>query len=162
MGILARLGSVLMAIMLATGAQAAGGEVSVAADDPAVTGQYAFYPGVLVVHRGDVIRFSAPDNRYVIRSIPGMLPPGATPWWFADTATHEVRLDQAGVYGFAAADYYELGMVGLVVVEDADINLATACAIRHPAAAAERFRKLFKQLFTLEPQVPQAECKPPN
>jgi hypothetical protein len=55
-----------------------------------------------------------------------------------------VTLTQEGVYGYKCLPHYGLGMVGLIVVGDVNVNLTTAQAVKH---RGRKLKKVFKVLF---------------
>ena len=60
-----------------------------------------------------------------------------------------VSFEEPGVYGYEGKPQYGLGMVGVIVVGEAEpaaANLEQARAAPHPAKARERFQRIFQSL----------------
>lgn len=109
-------------------------------------GRFRFEPALLRVKRGDVVRFVPDTHLHGVKSIPGMIPEGARPWWGAMGEELTLRFDVPGVYGFKCPSHYSMGMVGLIVVDDPSPNLDSARRVAHPPAAARAFARLFARL----------------
>ena len=88
----------------------------------------------------------AVDKGHNVASVDGMIPDGATPWKGQLSQDLEVTIGQPGVYGFRCFPHYAMGMVGLIVVEDASANLERARAKPHAGKARVSFAKLFQRL----------------
>lgn len=109
-------------------------------------GRFRFEPAMLRIRRGDTVRF-VPDARlHGVKSIPGMIPDGARPWWSAMGEVLVLRFEVPGVYGYKCPSHYGMGMVGLIVVDDPTPNLDAARRVAHPPAAARVFARLFARL----------------
>lgn len=113
--------------------------------DPA-TGRPRYEPGLLVIEPGDTVLFKNAGEFHASRIIPGMQPDGGQPWWGQLGEDVEITFTTPGLYGHKCGSSYTLGLVGLVVVGDATVNLESARAVQHPPAAARVFDKLFAEL----------------
>jgi len=113
--------------------------------DP-TTGRPRYEPGLLIVEPGDTVLFKNAGKFHASRMIPGMQPEGAEPWWGQVGEDVEITFTTPGLYGHKCGSSYTLGLVGLVVVGDASVNLASARAVQHPPAAAQAFEALFAEL----------------
>ncbi len=132
----------------ATAVQAAVVTVTMVTDGP--NGRFRFEPSIVRIQPGDTVRFVAHDPIHATKSIPGMLPEGATPWWGEMGRPLEVTLTVPGVYGFKCPSHYTVGMVGLIIVGDAAPNLQKARSVRHPRMAQQAFDRLFTALECTE------------
>lgn len=107
------------------------------------TGRFEFVPPIVRIGVGDRVRFVASSRVHSTRSIVGMLPPAGKRWKSALGHSVTVTFPAEGVYGFQCPAYYQMGMVGLVLVGQTMRNWAEAQRVRHPDAAAARFAQLF-------------------
>ncbi len=143
-----RLRSVLAVLMLALSAfatlPARGSEVVIRMVTDGTGGRFQFEPPVVRIRTGDTVRFQASDTLHATKSIPGMIPEGAAPWWGEIGRPLSVTLTVPGIYGYKCPAHYTIGMVGLIIVGDDLGNLATARRIRHPRAAQKVFDRLFE------------------
>lgn len=112
----------------------------------AQTGQPRFDPPVLHVAPGDTVRIAMGGKVFASRLIAGMHPEGAELWWGQVGESIEVTLTEPGVYGHKCGAAYALGLVGLIVVGDAAVNLEAARRVQHPPVAAHVFDELFASL----------------
>lgn len=111
------------------------------------SGRPRFEPEILFIEPGGSVLFKSAGSAHGSRSIPGMLPDAAEPWWGQIGSDLVVTFTAPGVYGHKCAANYRLGLVGLIVVgDDRPDNLADARSVPHPPAAAAAFDKLFQQL----------------
>lgn len=133
---------VLLLTLLALPAQA-GRLVEVELVSDVEAGRFEFVPPVIRIGVGDRVRFVASSRVHSTRSIVGMLPPAGKRWKSALGHSVTVTFPAEGVYGFQCPAYYQMGMVGLVLVGQTMRNWADAQRVRHPDAAAARFEQLF-------------------
>lgn len=112
----------------------------------AETGQPRFDPPVLFIQPGDKVHISMAGKVFASRLIAGMHPPAADVWWGQVGESVDVTLTEPGVYGHKCGASYALGLVGLIVVGDPDVNLAAARSVQHPPVAARVFLDLFGSL----------------
>ncbi len=129
---------------LGPGPRAAEVTVTMVTEGPG--GRFRFEPAIVRIRPGDTVRFVAHDPIHATKSIPGMMPAGAAPWWGEMGAPLEVTFTVPGVYGFKCPSHYTVGMVGLIIVGDPGANLEEARAQRHPGMAQEAFDRLFARL----------------
>lgn len=112
----------------------------------AETGQPRFDPPVLHVAPGDTVRIAMGGKVFASRLIAGMHPPGSELWWGQVGESIEITLTEPGVYGHKCGAAYALGLVGLIVVGDAAVNLEAARRVQHPPVAAHVFDELFASI----------------
>jgi pseudoazurin len=110
------------------------------------SGRFRFEPSVVYAAVGDTVRFISDDAMHAAKSVPGMLPAGASPWRARMGETLSVRLDEPGVYGVKCRSGYEVGMVGLIVVGTDPPNWDEARAVRHPPRPSAEFALLFDEV----------------
>ena len=132
----------LVTALLAVPAQA-GKVVEVELVSDVESGRFEFVPPIVRIEVGDRVRFVASSRVHSTRSIVGMLPPAGKRWKSALGHSVTVTFPAEGVYGFQCPAYYQMGMVGLVLVGHSMRNWADAQRVRHPDAAASRFEQLF-------------------
>jgi pseudoazurin len=134
------------AVTLATLATAQAGEVEVKMLTRGETGMMVFEPAVVHVQPGDTVRFVPVDPGHNAESLKGMIPDGAEPFKGGIGKEIAVTFTVEGVYGYDCMPHYGMGMVGLVVVGDADANAEAAQAVKQRGRAAGRFATLFTEL----------------
>lgn len=134
---------VVLATSLLAAPAEAGRVVEVELVSDVEAGRFEFVPPIVRIGVGDRVRFVASSRVHSTRSIVGMLPPAGKRW--KSTLGHSVTVTfpAEGVYGFQCPAYYQMGMVGLVLVGETMRNWAEAQRVRHPDAAASRFEQLF-------------------
>ncbi len=129
-----------------SGQPAVAAEVTVTMVTDGPGGRFRFEPAIVRIRPGDTVRFVAHDPIHATKSIPGMMPAGAAPWWGEMGKPLEVTFTVPGIYGFKCPSHYTVGMVGLIIVGDSAPNLEEARALRHPRMAQEAFDRLFADL----------------
>lgn len=105
-----------------------------------------FEPAILRVQLGDTVTFIPTDKGHNAASKRGMIPDGAEAWNGAIDEKLTVAFAVPGIYGYLCLPHYEMGMVGLIVVDNDLSNLAAVKKLRHPGSARGAFRTLLKQL----------------
>ncbi len=146
LAVLFRLPLLLFVFLLPPAADPGAAEVTVRMVTDGAAGRFRFEPSIVRIRPGDTVRFVAHDPIHATKSIPGMMPEGAVPWWGEMGKPLEVTFTVPGVYGFKCPSHYTVGMVGLVVVGDPSPNLEEARSVRHPRMAQEAFDRLFAAL----------------
>lgn len=111
-----------------------------------ITGEPRFEPPLLFVEPGETVRFAMDGKAFASRVIAGMVPEGASGWWGQVGEDLEITFTEPGVYGHKCGGAYALGLVGLIVVGDPDINLQEAQRVQHPPTAATVFDELFSTI----------------
>ncbi|MEQ8369848.1 MAG: pseudoazurin [Alphaproteobacteria bacterium] len=108
--------------------------------------QFVFSPDLLFIQPGDQVRFVPVDQGHNSISVDGMVPPGGETWRGAIGQPVSATLTSEGVYGYRCVPHSAAGMVGLVVVGDARVNLSAARAVTHRGRAGQAFAALFDRL----------------
>ncbi|MBA5727964.1 pseudoazurin [Bombella sp. TMW2.1889] len=106
---------------------------------------YSFEPAVVYIHSGDSVRFVPTDPGHNAQSIPGMTPDGAAPINVPFSQEKTVQFTKPGLYGYKCLPHFALGMVGLIVVDNAN-NEAQARKAPLYGAAKRRFNELFQDV----------------
>lgn len=102
-----------------------------------------FYPDIIMVQPGDVIRFLASDNNHNSQARDDMLPEGAEPWKSKIGKEFELTLDVEGAYGYFCTPHKTYGMVGLILVGDVSGNYETLKTVRQRSKSKARFADIF-------------------
>ena len=107
-----------------------------------------FEPPVINIQPGDSVRWLNANPGHNTASIDGMLPSGAKGWDGKMNEELVVEFTKEGVYGYKCTPHYILGMVGLVVVGNADSNLEKTKAFANEeqskfATNKDRFSEYF-------------------
>ena len=107
-----------------------------------------FEPPVINIQPGDSVRWLNANPNHNTASIDGMLPSGAKGWDGKMNEELVVEFTKEGVYGYKCTPHYILGMVGLVVVGNADSNLEKTKAFANEeqskfATNKDRFSEYF-------------------
>lgn len=118
--------------------------LNAASDDAQHTN--VFSPEILHISPGDTVTFVPTDAGHNTASKRGMIPEWAEPWNSPMDEEFSITLTVPGVYGYVCLPYYEMGMVGLIVVGDASSNIEGAKAVRHPGTARAAFRALLQSV----------------
>jgi len=139
------LGALVAALGVAGGASAA--EVEVKMLNKGTDGVMVFEPALVKINPGDTVKFIAADKGHNAEIIDTMMPEGGKSFVGKINEEIAVTFDKPGVYGYKCKPHYGMGMVGLVVVGDAD-NVEKAKAATHPGKAKQIFSTLFDKLAT--------------
>jgi pseudoazurin len=92
------------------------------------------------------VRFVPDSPGHNSESVGGMIPTGAVGWKGELSQEVSVTPTVPGVYGYRCRPHYAMGMVGLIVVGDAQVNLAEVKAIKHAGRAGKVFDALLGEL----------------
>ena len=96
-----------------------------------------FWPPVVRIRPGDIVRFVPTDGGHTPESIPTMLPPGAAPFEGRRGEPLEVRFTVDGTYGVICDAHARRGMIGFVLVGNHSVNFAAVQAAA-PALRGDR------------------------
>ena len=108
-------------------------------------GTMVFEPALLKIAPGDSVTFLSVDKIHNAESIPGMLPPGTTPFKGQMSQSLKVKFSTPGVYGYKCLPHYGMGMVGVVIVGSA-VNLDAARTVSQPGRAKQAMAALLSQV----------------
>ena len=81
-----------------------------------------FEPPVLKIKPGDTVKWVNANPGHNTVSISEMTPAGGSSWDGKMNEEVSVKFDIEGVYGYKCTPHYILGMVGLIVVGDSNVN----------------------------------------
>lgn len=135
--------TVLAALMLAGGAQAADHQVQML--NKGEKGVMVFQPDFVQAAPGDTVTFVPTDKGHDAESIKGMIPDGAEPFKGKISQPITVTLDKEGVYGVKCTPHYGMGMVALIVVGK-PVNLEQAKAVKQSGKAKKVFEALLAEV----------------
>jgi len=137
------------AIFAFAAAPAAAANFEVAMLNKGEAGAMVFEPALVEVNPGDTMTFVPTNKGHNAETIKGMLPEGAEPSKGKIGQEIVVTFEVPGVYGIKCAPHLAMGMVALVVVADAPVNLEAAKAVKQPKKAQERFDAIYAELGAL-------------
>lgn len=103
-----------------------------------------FEPPVVYAEPGDTIKFVVVDKGHNSSSV--VIPDGAESWKGKLSQETSVTLDVAGLYSYKCTPHFGLGMVGLVVVGDASVNLDAVEGGKYPGRAKKVLADLLKDV----------------
>lgn len=106
---------------------------------------YSFEPAIVHIHSGDSVHFIPADKGHNAQSIAGMIPDGAQAFSVPFSQEKTIQFTKSGLYGYKCLPHFALGMVGLIVVDNAN-NEAQARKVPLFGGAKRRFTQLFNQL----------------
>lgn len=109
-------------------------------------GAMVFEPALTRIAAGDTVKFLPTDPGHNAESIRGMAPEGSELFKGAIGKEISVTFTVPGVYGVKCLPHFGMGMVALVVVDDAAPNLEEAKAVKVPPKAKERLDPLFAEI----------------
>lgn len=81
-----------------------------------------FEPPVLKIKPGDTVKWVNANPGHNTVSIDEMTPAGGISWNGKMNEEVSVKFDVEGIYGYKCTPHYILGMVGLIVVGDSNVN----------------------------------------
>ena len=81
-----------------------------------------FEPPVLKIKPGDTVKWVNANPGHNTVSINEMIPAGGSSWNGKMNEEVSVKFDVEGIYGYKCTPHYILGMVGLIVVGDSNVN----------------------------------------
>lgn len=108
-------------------------------------GAMVFEPAFLKIAPGDSVTFVPTDRSHNAESIAAMAPPAAAPFKGKINEEITVTFNEEGVYGYKCLPHYAMGMVGVVVVGDAAVNLEVAAGAKHPGKARTVMAELLQK-----------------
>ena len=108
-----------------------------------------FYPDIVMVQPGDLIRFLATDNNHNTQARDDMLPEGVEPWKSKIGKEFELTLDVEGAYGYFCTPHKTYGMVGLILVGDVSRKNKTLKTVRQRSKSKARFKDIFARADAL-------------
>ncbi|MDR6756291.1 pseudoazurin [Mycoplana sp. BE70] len=101
-------------------------------------GAMVFEPASIKIAKGDTVTFVPTDKSHNAESIKDMIPDGATPFKGKVNESIKVTFDTSGAYAVKCTPHVGMGMVALVVVDDAPANIDAVKTGKLPKKARER------------------------
>lgn len=101
-------------------------------------GAMVFEPASIKIAKGDTVTFVPTDKSHNAESIKDMIPEGATPFKGKINESIKVTFDTSGAYAVKCTPHVGMGMVALVVVDDAPANIDAIKTGKLPKKARER------------------------
>lgn len=126
------------ALCLAVAAPGFAAEHEVHMLNKGAVGTMVFEPAFVKAAPGDVIHFIPTDKSHNVESIKEILPEGVEVFKSELSASYDLTVSEAGLYGVKCTPHFAMGMVALIQVGDAPANLETAKTTKLPKKARER------------------------
>ena len=105
----------------------------------------AFEPSFIRANPGDTVIFKPVDGGHAAASV--IVPDGAETWEAPMNTEARVTVTAPGVYLFKSRPHFALGMIGMIVVDDANANRDAIEAFRpRGSLMRKRFEALKNQL----------------
>ncbi|MFD1327282.1 pseudoazurin [Mycoplana ramosa] len=101
-------------------------------------GAMVFEPASIKIAKGDTVTFVPTDKSHNVESIKDMIPDGAAPFKGKINEAIKVTFDTSGAYAVKCTPHVGMGMVALVVVDDAPANIDAVKTGKLPKKARER------------------------
>jgi pseudoazurin len=103
-----------------------------------------FEPAVVTAQPGDTVGFVPTDKGHNCASL--VVPDGAQEWKGKLSEEISVTLEVPGLYAYKCTPHFGLGMLGLIAVGDASVNLDAVKSARYPGKARQVMAELLKQV----------------
>jgi pseudoazurin len=103
-----------------------------------------FEPAVVYAEPGDTIHFVPTDKGHNSAAV--VVPDGAEEWNGKLSKEVSATLKMPGLYSYKCTPHFGLGMVGLIVVGDATVNLKAVKSARYPGKAREVMAGLLREV----------------
>lgn len=101
-------------------------------------GAMVFEPGSVKIAKGDTVTFIPTDKSHNAETIKDLVPDGAAPFKGKVNETIKITFDVPGAYAIKCAPHVGMGMIALVVVDDAPANIDAIKAAKLPKKARDR------------------------
>ena len=101
-------------------------------------GAMVFEPASLKIAKGDTVTFVPTDKSHNAETVKDLIPDGAAPFKGKMNEAIKVTFDTSGAYAIKCAPHVGMGMIALVVVDDAPANIEAIKAAKLPKKARER------------------------
>lgn len=134
------------ALAVAAGVAAQAEEIEVRMLNQGEAGNMVFEPAFVLAAPGDTIRFVPTDKSHNVEAIKGMLPEGVEAFRSKVNEEYVLAVTEPGVYGVKCTPHFTMGMVALIQVGEAPVNIEAAKTVKLPGKAAERMAAAFATL----------------
>ncbi len=101
-------------------------------------GAMVFEPAGLKIAKGDSVTFIPTDKGHNVEAVKGLIPEGASLFKGKVNETIKITFDMPGAYVVKCLPHFSMGMVAVVVVDDAPANIDAIKAVKFPKKARER------------------------
>ncbi|WP_275786625.1 pseudoazurin [Pararhizobium gei] len=101
-------------------------------------GAMVFEPAGIKIAKGDSITFIPTDKGHNAEAVKGLIPEGATLFRGKVNESIKVTFDIPGAYAIKCLPHFGMGMIAVVIVDDALANLDVIKAAKLPKKARER------------------------
>jgi pseudoazurin len=101
-------------------------------------GAMVFEPAGIKIAKGDSITFIPTDKGHNAEAVKGLIPEGATSFKGKVNEAIKVTFDISGAYAIKCLPHFAMGMIAVVIVDDAPANLEAIKAAKFPKKARER------------------------
>lgn len=101
-------------------------------------GAMVFEPAGIKIAKGDSITFIPTDKGHNAEAVKGLIPEGATSFKGKVNEAIKVTFDISGAYAIKCLPHFAMGMIAVVIVDDAPVNLDAIKAAKFPKKARER------------------------
>lgn len=101
-------------------------------------GAMVFEPAFIKIAKGDTVTFVPTDKSHNAESIKDMIPEGVTPFKSKVNEPFKMTFDTSGAYAVKCTPHVGMGMVTLIVVDDAPANIDAVKTGKLPKKARER------------------------
>jgi pseudoazurin len=101
-------------------------------------GAMVFEPASLKIAKGDTVTFLPTDKSHNAETVKDLIPDGATPFKGKMNEAIKITFDTSGAYAIKCAPHVGMGMIGLVVVDDAPANIDAVKSAKLPKKARTR------------------------
>ncbi|MEH6444823.1 MAG: plastocyanin/azurin family copper-binding protein [Oceanospirillaceae bacterium] len=106
---------------------------------------FRFSPEYLHIEVGDTVRFSGSTGQHTVTTVPGMLPDGAEKIEIHSIPSKDIAFPKPGIYGIKCRVHNRYGMVALIVVGDASVNLGAAKNFRLTRFGKKKMQQLLER-----------------
>lgn len=130
------IGAAVLAVSFAFAASAADFEIHML--NKGKNGAMVFEPAGIKIAKGDSIIFVPTDKSHNAETVKGLIPEGAIPFRGKVNETVKVTFDMPGAYAVKCLPHFAMGMIAVVIVDDAPANLDAIKAAKLPKKTRER------------------------
>lgn len=127
-----------LVITAALGGYAAAADFEIKMLNKGESGAMVFEPASLKIAKGDTVTFVPTDKSHNAESVKDLIPEGAKPFKGKINEAIKVTFDVSGAYVVKCAPHVGMGMIALVVVDDAPANAEAVKTAKLPKKARDR------------------------
>ncbi|MCD2182023.1 pseudoazurin [Rhizobium sp. GN54] len=127
-----------LAITAVLGGSATAADFEIKMLNKGQNGAMVFEPASLKIAKGDTVTFVATDKSHNAESVKDLIPEGAKPFKGKINETIKVTFDVSGAYVVKCTPHLGMGMIALVVLDDAPANAGAVKTAKLPKKARDR------------------------